>query len=40
MGFGFDGMPEPPGVIQIIVELDMSGAPDTRIAKEFGIFSQ
>jgi hypothetical protein len=36
----FSGAPEPPCVIQIIGNLSISGAPDTRIAKEFGIFSE
>jgi hypothetical protein len=36
----FSGAPEPPCVIQIIGNLSISGAPETRIAKEFGIFPQ
>ena len=36
----FPGAPEPPSVIQIIGNLPISGTPDTRIAKEFGIFSE
>jgi len=36
----FSGTPEPPCVIQIIGNLSISGAPDTSIAKEFGIFSE
>ena len=34
------GASEPPCVIQIIGNLSISGAPDTRIATEFGIFSE
>jgi len=37
-GFELSGAPEPPCVNQIIGYLGISGAPDTRIAKEFGIF--
>ena len=40
MGFEFAGTPEPPCIIQIIGYLSISGAQDTRIAKEFGIFSE
>jgi len=40
MGFEFSGAPEPPSVIQIIAYLSISGAPDTRIAKDFGIFTE
>jgi hypothetical protein len=36
----FSAAPERPGVIQIIGNMSISGAPDTRIAKEFGIFSE
>jgi len=33
-------VPEPPCVIQIICFLSIAAAPDTRIAKEFGIFTE
>jgi hypothetical protein len=36
----FSAAPECPGVIEIIGNMSISGAPDTRIAKEFGIFSE
>jgi hypothetical protein len=36
----FSGVPEPPCVIQIIGNWSISGAPDNRIAKEFGTFSE
>jgi len=39
-GFQLSGVPEPPCVIQIICFLSIAGAPDTRIAKEFGIFTE
>jgi len=39
-GFELSGAPEPPCKIQIISYLSISGAPDTRIAKEFGIFTE
>jgi len=40
MGFQLSGAPEPPGVIQIICFLCIAGAPDTRIVKEFGMFTE
>ena len=40
MGFHLRGPPKPPSVIQIIYFLPISGAPDTRIAKEFTIFTE
>jgi len=40
MGFQLSGAPEPPCVIQIISMLSVAGAPDTRIAKEFGISTE
>ena len=39
MGFQLSGEPEPPCVIQIICFLSIAGSLDTRIAKEFGIFT-
>jgi len=36
----FSGAPEPPSLIPIISCLSISGAPDTRVTKEFGIFSE
>ena len=39
-GFQLPGAPEPPCGIQIIWFLSVAGAPDTRIAKEFGIFTE
>jgi hypothetical protein len=39
-GFELSGAPEPPCVIQIICCVSISGAPDTRIAKAFGIFTE
>jgi hypothetical protein len=40
MGFQLWGALEPPSVIQIIHFLSISGAPNTRIAKEFSIFGE
>jgi hypothetical protein len=39
-GFESSGAPEPPHVIQMICCVSISGAPDTRIAKAFGIFTE
>jgi len=39
-GFQLSGAHEPPCVIQIMCFLSIPGAPDTRIAKEFGIFTE
>ena len=36
----FSGEPEPPSLIPIISCFSISGAPDTRVTKEFGIFSE
>jgi hypothetical protein len=38
--FLFSDVSEPPCVIQLIGNLSISDVPDTRIAKEFGIFSE
>ena len=40
MRFQLSGAPEHPCVIQIICFLSIAGAPDTGIAKEFGIFAE
>jgi len=40
MGLQISGAPVPPCVIQIICFLSIAGAPDTRIVKEFGIFTE
>jgi hypothetical protein len=40
MGFQLSGAPEPPCGIQILFFLSSAAAPDTRIPKEFGIFTQ
>jgi len=39
-GLKFSGAREPPSVIENICYLSISGAPDTRIAKEFRIFTE
>ena len=39
-GFQLSGVPQPPYVIPIICFLSIGEAPDTRIAKEFGIFTE
>jgi len=39
-GLQLSGAPEPPCVIQIICFLSTTGAPDTWIAKAFGIFAE
>jgi hypothetical protein len=39
-GFQISGVPEPPCLIQIICFLSIAGAPDTRIAEEYGIFTE
>jgi hypothetical protein len=39
-GFEFAGASQPPCVTQIIYYLSRSEAPDTRIGKEFGIFTE
>jgi len=38
--FEFSGAPDPPGVMPIISYLSISGALGSRIAKEFGIFTE
>jgi len=40
MYFELSGAPEPSRVIQIICNVSISGAPDTRIVKEFRIFTE
>jgi len=40
MGFQLSGAPEPPSEIQIMSSLSLLGALDTRIAKEFRIFTE
>jgi len=40
LGFEFSVAPEPPCLIQIWFYVSISFAPDTRIAKGFGIFSE
>lgn len=39
MGFQFSAASEPPIVIQLIWVFSISGTPDTRITKLFGIFT-
>jgi hypothetical protein len=39
-GLEFSGTPEPRSVIQIIGNLPIAGAPDTKIARECWIFSE
>ena len=36
----FSGAPELPRFIPIVCYLSISGAPDTRVTKEFGIFTE
>jgi hypothetical protein len=36
----FSDVPEPPGLIPLICRLTISSAPDTRVMKEFRIFSK
>ena len=40
MAFHLSGVPDPPCVIQIICFLSNAATPDTRIATEFGIFTE
>jgi len=40
MGFEFSGLPEPPSAIQIVCLLSISCAAESRIVKEFGIFTE